>query len=36
VPGFSTTPLAEGVRSTIERFSSLLADGRISAPVPAT
>jgi hypothetical protein len=32
VPGFSTTPLAEGVRSTIERFRSLLAEGRLIAP----
>ena len=34
VPGFVTTPLVEGVRSTIERFRALLADGLI--PVPAT
>jgi nucleoside-diphosphate-sugar epimerase len=32
VPGFTTTPLPEGVRSTIERFRGLLADGRISPP----
>jgi nucleoside-diphosphate-sugar epimerase len=32
VPGFTTTPLREGVRSTVERFRALLADGRISTP----
>ncbi len=32
VPGFTTTPLDEGVLSTIERFRALLADGRISPP----
>jgi nucleoside-diphosphate-sugar epimerase len=32
VPGFVSTPLGDGVRSTIERFRSLLADGLIPAP----
>jgi nucleoside-diphosphate-sugar epimerase len=32
VPGFRPTPLAEGVRSTVERFRVLLADGRVSPP----
>jgi nucleoside-diphosphate-sugar epimerase len=32
VPGFTTTSLDDGVRSTIERFRGLLADGRISPP----
>ena len=32
VPGYSTTPIADGVRSTIERFRSLLAEGRLLAP----
>jgi nucleoside-diphosphate-sugar epimerase len=32
VPGFTPTPLREGVRSTVERFRGLLADGRISPP----
>jgi UDP-glucuronate 4-epimerase len=31
-PGFTPTPLIEGVRSTVERFRALLADGRISPP----
>jgi len=31
-PGFTTTPLGDGVRSTVERFRALLADGRISPP----
>ncbi|HEX4521512.1 MAG TPA: NAD(P)-dependent oxidoreductase [Gaiellaceae bacterium] len=34
VPGFAATPLAEGVRSTVERFRALLADGRVSSPIP--
>jgi nucleoside-diphosphate-sugar epimerase len=29
VPGFTTTPLDEGVRSTVDRFRTLLAEGRI-------
>ncbi len=33
-PAFVNTPLAEGVRSTIDRFRRLLADGRLPAPVP--
>jgi hypothetical protein len=33
-PGFTTTPLAEGVHATVERFRGLLADGRISPPTP--
>jgi nucleoside-diphosphate-sugar epimerase len=33
-PTFAETPLAEGVASTIERFRSLLDDGRVVAPVP--
>jgi nucleoside-diphosphate-sugar epimerase len=33
VPGFAETPLADGVRATIDRFRVLLGDGRISAPV---
>jgi nucleoside-diphosphate-sugar epimerase len=32
VPGFVTTPLSEGVSSTVARFRGLLADGRISPP----
>jgi len=32
VPGFTATSLVEGVRATVERFRSLLADGRISPP----
>jgi hypothetical protein len=32
VPGFAVTPLAEGVRSTIERFRALLADGVLVPP----
>jgi nucleoside-diphosphate-sugar epimerase len=32
VPGYAATPLRQGVRSTIERFHGLLADGRISPP----
>ncbi len=32
VPGFVPTPLAEGVRSTIERFDSLLAGRRPHCP----
>jgi nucleoside-diphosphate-sugar epimerase len=32
VPGFVPTPLAEGVRSTIERFDSLLQAGALTAP----
>ena len=32
VPDFSTTPIPDGVRSTIERFRSLLAEGRLLAP----
>jgi nucleoside-diphosphate-sugar epimerase len=35
VRGFTTTPLAEGVRSTVERFRALLAEGRIAAPASA-
>jgi UDP-glucuronate 4-epimerase len=31
-PGFTATPLADGVRATVERFRGLLADGRISPP----
>jgi nucleoside-diphosphate-sugar epimerase len=34
VPGFASTPLDEGVRSTIERFRTLLADGLVPVPVP--
>jgi nucleoside-diphosphate-sugar epimerase len=33
VPSFTETPLDDGVRSTIDRFRVLLADGRISAPL---
>jgi UDP-glucuronate 4-epimerase len=33
VPGFTTTPLRDGVHSTVERFRALLADGRISPPM---
>ena len=32
VPGFVPTPLAEGVRTTIERFRELLAGGVLPAP----
>ena len=32
--GFTETPLEQGVGSTIERFQTLLRDGRILAPVP--
>jgi nucleoside-diphosphate-sugar epimerase len=32
VPGFAVTPLEEGVRATIERFRSLLADGVLVPP----
>jgi hypothetical protein len=32
VPGFETTPLAEGVRTTVERFRALVADGILTAP----
>jgi nucleoside-diphosphate-sugar epimerase len=34
VPGFVSTPLEEGVRSSIERFRALLADGLVPVPVP--
>lgn len=34
VPGFRMTSLTDGVRSTIESFRSLLAEGRLLAPVP--
>jgi UDP-glucuronate 4-epimerase len=30
VPGFAETPLEEGVRATIERFRTLLADGKVA------
>lgn len=33
-PEFVATPLGDGVRSTIDRFRALLADGRLSVPVP--
>jgi nucleoside-diphosphate-sugar epimerase len=36
VPGFVTTPLAEGVRTTIERFRRLLSEGLVATPVPDT
>jgi hypothetical protein len=32
VPGFVQTPFTEGVRSTIERFRSLLEVGALTAP----
>ena len=32
VPGFAVTPLADGVRSTIERFRSLVGDGVLVPP----
>jgi UDP-glucuronate 4-epimerase len=31
-PGFTTTPLFDGVRSTVELFRALLADGRVPSP----
>jgi nucleoside-diphosphate-sugar epimerase len=34
VPGFAPTALGDGVRSTVERFRTLLAGGRISPPIP--
>jgi nucleoside-diphosphate-sugar epimerase len=33
-PGFVTTPLGEGVQSTIDRFRVLLSEGLVTAPVP--
>jgi nucleoside-diphosphate-sugar epimerase len=36
VPGFTLTPLADGVQSTVERFRALLAAGRIAAPSDET
>jgi nucleoside-diphosphate-sugar epimerase len=33
-PGFTDTPLLEGVRLTVERFRTLLSDGLVAAPVP--
>jgi nucleoside-diphosphate-sugar epimerase len=32
VPGFETTPLGEGVRTTVERFRALASDGILTAP----
>jgi nucleoside-diphosphate-sugar epimerase len=32
VPGFEPTPLADGVRSTVDRFRALLSDGLLLAP----
>lgn len=34
VPDFVPTPLGEGVRSTIDRFRTLLTEGLVAAPVP--
>lgn len=34
VSGYAATPLADGVAETVERFRTLLAQGRISAPAP--
>jgi len=31
LPGFAPTPLAEGVRATVERFRALLAEGKVAA-----
>ena len=33
-PGLSGTPLADGVRATIERFRTLLSEGLLEAPAP--
>lgn len=35
VPGFADTPLADGVRDTIERFRDLIARGLVAPPVAA-
>ncbi|HEY5058731.1 MAG TPA: NAD(P)-dependent oxidoreductase [Gaiellaceae bacterium] len=34
-PGFASTPLAEGVHATIERFRTLVSEGLVDAPPPA-
>jgi UDP-glucuronate 4-epimerase len=34
VPGLAGTPLADGVRATIERFRTLLSEGLLAAPAP--
>lgn len=34
VPGLTVTPLAEGVRGTVERFRTLLSEGLVTTPVP--
>jgi UDP-glucuronate 4-epimerase len=33
-PGFTGTPLVDGVRATIERFRTLLSQGLVAAPAP--